>query len=103
MFLGGLGFIKVTHQANAYAGPVLDFTFEMAAIELLFPSVPNGDFAVWDAMAISDDKMISQPVFHAAAAMGAVHAFDRADGGGTVMDDNGFPAGRSLDLGEIFR
>jgi len=69
----------------------------MTAVELRRPAVADGDLAVLHRMAVADDEMVGQPVFHVSFnAMIVIHAFDAGVGRGAVMNDDVFPL-RPLD------
>ena len=88
---GRVGGLKVAHEANADRCKIDVVVFDVAAEQLFCPSRTDLDLAVAGVDAVADDKVIGEPVLHAALAVGAVvnggvAVFDRA-----VMDDDTSP------------
>src|SRR5206468_9646264 len=103
LFSGGTVLIEVSHQADSDGLLVERLAGQMAAVELRAPAVADRDFAVLHRMAVADDKMVSEPVFHVPLdAMIIVHAFDAGVGRGAVMNHDVFPFAR-LDANSVQR
>ena len=64
LFFRGALLIEVAHQTNAQGNVVEVVTVDMAAVELLFPTRPDFDFAVPGGGAVADHKMIGKTVGH---------------------------------------
>ena len=66
----------------------------MTAIELRGPAVADGDLAVLQGMAVADDEMVGQPVFHVPLdAVIIIHALDAGVGRCAVVNHDVFPFG----------
>ena len=88
-------FVEVSDQANSNGDMVQGFCGKMAAVELLFPSVPYCNFAFSHAAAVADHKMVREAILHVADfAVIPVHSLNRARVYGTVVDDDVPPAPR---------
>ena len=56
--------IEIAYQTNAECNIVEKIAMNMSAVDLSPPTVANLDFAIAAGAAVSDYKMIGQPVFH---------------------------------------
>jgi len=85
--------IEIADQTNAKSDVVEVIAVHVAAIDLPPPAIANLDLAVTGGRAITDDKMISESIFHAANV--AVVVIENAGAAltcATVMNDDELPA-----------
>src|SRR2546422_5281187 len=87
--------VEVSNEADAESDLVLRFASHMPAIELFRPAPSHRDKAVSHAVAVANDEVVSEAVFHVPhLAVVAVHPLHRAGIDAAVMDDDVLPTTR---------
>lgn len=95
-----MSLFKIADQADADCCQVDPVVFDVAAEQLLVPARADFDFAVAGVDPVTDQKVVGQPILHAAAPVGgiifrSVPVFDTA-----VVDDDALPIiGADIDTG----
>lgn len=85
--------IEVANKTDADGDLVQGGAGHVASANLASPAIANVNFPVTGVHAVSDHKVICQPVFHAAyAPVVMLHALDAVGVIAAVVNDDVFPA-----------